>query len=223
MKHGGSWLGALVAACCGSLAPAQTLITNGGFESQPNFGAGASYNGAPDFVVLTGSQLPGWTILPNHSVTVHSTTMYPYITGSYSVNMDGEAFYSGHNADFYQDFATTAGVTYQLTFDWQGWTNNGTAQLEVLVINTGSNTNVFDGLYSFSSTLGHETATFTGTGDAFRLEIRESPESGFNDNRFMVDNFVVTAIPEPTAAALVGGGVALAGALLRRRSARAIR
>lgn len=224
MKQTGSWCFLLIAAWCGSVACGQTLITNGGFETQPNFGAGATGNHAPDYVVLTGSELPGWTILPNHSVTVHSTYPYPFISGNYSVNMDGEAYFSGHNADFYQDFATTAGVIYQLTFDWQGWTNNGSAQLEVLVINTGASTNVFDGLYSFNLTLGHETATFTGTGDTFRLEIRENPESGFNDNRFMVDNFVVTAIPEPAPIALAGGCSALVGTLLhRRRRAQAIR
>ncbi len=202
----------LVAVAGLTTASAQTLLVNGGFESQPNFGI----NGDGSYTALTGSQIPGWTIVANHSVTVHNTGAYPHISGSYSVNTDGEGA-NGHNADFYQDFATTNGATYQLTFDWQGWTNNGSAQLEVLVFNTVTSATLYDGLFSFNSSLSHETTTFAGSGDIYRLQIRESPESGFNDNKFVVDNFVVTAIPEPAAFALASSGVAIALAAWRRR------
>jgi hypothetical protein len=207
----------LAAACGAPSAQAQTLLVNGGFESQPNFGV----NGDAGYTRLSGTQVPGWTIVSGHSVTVHSTALYPYISGSFSINTDGEGD-SGHNADFYQDFGTTPGTGYQLTFDWQGWTDSGAAQLEVLVFDTVSSATLFDGIYGFSATLHPETATFAGTGNIFRLEIRESPESGFNDNKFVVDNFVVTAIPEPAAGAIASGLAVLALGLRRaRRTARA--
>jgi len=209
---------AMVAAWSGPLACAQTLIVNGGFESEPNFGV----NGDSGYTALTGAQIPGWTIVSGHAVTVHSTNLYPYITGSFSVNTYGEGI-NGHNADFYQDFATTNGASYQLTFDWQGWVNSGAAQLEVLVFDTITSATLFDGVYAYNVALGHESATFAGTGNDLRLEIRENPESGFNDNRFIVDNFAVIAIPEPAAWTAWSALGAAAGLLLRtiRRRAHA--
>ena len=62
----------------------------------------------------------------------------------------------------------------------------------------------YSNLFSFSSTLHNESAMFLGTGNTLRLEINETPESGFNDNQFIVDNFSVQGpIPEPSSLALI--------------------
>ncbi len=206
------------------LAPAQTILVNGGFESQPNFGAGLSNDAG--YSALTGSQIPGWTIEPGHAVTVHNPSLsYPVITGGYSVNLDGEG-HNAHNGNLYQDFASTAGATYTLAFDWQGWYTTPTLELKVTVIDfdplTGST--LFTGIYLHDlAGVHHVTTTFTGTGNSLRLRVEENVESGVNDNGFIVDNFDVTltAIPEPaTYPALCAlSALAVAGWRWRRRVA----
>jgi hypothetical protein len=171
-------------------APAVELLTNGGFENEPNFGNGV-ING-PDFSALTGSQIPGWTIVTGHAVTIHQAPGQPTISGTYTVNTDGEGF-NGHNADFYQDFSTTLGTSYTFGFDWFGWQNNApNTQLQVSITDLTTSAVLYDGLFSYSAALSHESQALLGTGDVFRLQIQETPESGFNDNQFLVDNFSVT-------------------------------
>jgi hypothetical protein len=220
------WLGQLLIAtvvaviCCGSAQGAE-LLTNGGFESEPNFGSGIS--GDSGYSALTGSQIPGWTIASGHAATVHNTAIYPFISGNYSINMDGEGF-MGHNADLYQDFATGLGQSYNFSFDWQGWQNNApNTQLEVSIVDLMTNAVLYSGFFSFSSTLHHETASFLGTGNNFRLELQESPESGINDNQFIVDNFSVDAVPEPSTVALLVAAGAVSVARFSRARRKTIR
>src|SRR3569833_183686 len=97
---------ALFAASIGSPIASANLLVNGGFDSEPNYGSGV-VNGV-GFSALTGSQIPGWTIEAGHAVTIHDTSTYPFITGPFSVNTDGEGF-NGHNANLYQDIASVAG------------------------------------------------------------------------------------------------------------------
>jgi hypothetical protein len=56
--------------------------------------------------------------------------------------------------------------------------------------------------------------SFTGTGDPLELLIDENPQSGYNDNQFMVDNFSVTgssgSVPDG-ASTYAMFGLALAG------------
>ncbi len=210
------WLGQLLVAAvlagfCPSTTRGDELLTNGGFEDEPNFGMGIS--GDAGYSALTGSQIPGWTIVANHAATVHNTALYPTISGNYSINMDGEGFMS-HNADLYQDFASIAAASYAFSFDWQGWTNSApNTQLEVSVVDLMTNGVLYSALFSFSSTLHHESANFLGTGDALRLEIQELPESGSNDNQFIVDNFSVQGpIPEPSTFALIAMSAVAAAA-----------
>lgn len=183
---------------------AGNILVNGGFEDEPNFGSGV-INGA-GYSALTGSQIPGWTIEPGHAVTIHNDTIYPTISGTYSVNTDGEG-YNGHNANFYQDFASTRGVSYTLSFDWEAWQNGTNAQLRISVEDTVTSSVLFNGLYSWDDFLNlhHVTSSFLGTGDALQLRIQESPESGYNDNTFIVNNFgVVSSVPEPSTLIMSG-------------------
>ena len=202
-----SWLAELlIAAIVAGFSPSLThgaeLLTNGGFEDEPNFGMGVS--GDPGYSALTGNQIPGWTIVADHAATVHNTVLYPTISGGYSINTDGEGF-MGHNADLYQDFASVGAASYAFSFDWQGWMNNApNSQLAVSIIDLTTNGVLYSNLFSFSSTLHNESAMFLGTGNTLRLEINEMPESGVNDNQFIVDNFSVQGpIPEPSSLALI--------------------
>jgi len=202
-------LGAAIGLALTSIASANVLI-NGDFESQPNFGNGIGGNAG--FSLLTGDQIPGWTIAPGSAATVHNTLLYPTISGNYSLNMDGEGF-NGGNTIIYQDFASLAGGAGVLEFDWQGWVSTSQARLAVSIVDTISLETLIAGSYAFDEALNHEVLNFVGTGNTLRLTVQELPQSGGNDNAFMVDNFSVT-IPVPATASLLGLGGLLAG---RRR------
>jgi len=178
------------------------VLVNGGFDSEPSYGSGV-VNGV-GFSALTGSQIPGWTIEPGHAVTIHDTSTYPFISGPYSVNTDGEGFNS-HNANLYQDFASVAGQQYRLQFDWVGWISTP-ANLDVTIVDTVTSQVLYHGNLSWAVGSHHVSTVFTGTGNTLRLRIQENPESGTNDNGFVVDNFTVdpvatvapSATPVPT-------------------------
>ncbi len=205
-------LSAVVLGCVLSLSTSAEVLVNGGFESQPNFGAGVG--GDAGFSALTGSQIPGWTIATGHAATVHNTVLYPTIAGGYSVNMDGEGF-GGRNASLYQDFASAIGNVYTLRYDWQTWTFDTTPKLNVSVIDTVSASVLYTATFSALSTSAVQSvvASFAGTGNPLRLQLQEMPPSGYNDNTFIVDNFSVTAVPEaPVVAMWLAGLVAVAAA-----------
>jgi hypothetical protein len=191
---------AAAASACAGVASANILV-NGDFESQPNWSA--ANTGDPGFSLMTGTQMPGWVIEPGHAVTVHNTFQYPVISGSYSVNTDGEG-YNGGNANFYQDFAAGLGDAGLLQFDWQGWQNWAPSSLlNISIVDTVTNSLLVSGSYSYNAALHHEMLNFVGTGNTLRLRVQEIPQSGSNDNQFMVDNFSVT-IPAPAGGALLG-------------------
>lgn len=172
------------------------LLVNGDFENEPNWGASngtaCGSSGDTGCSALAGSQLPGWTIEPGHDVTVHIVGVYPTISGTYSINMDGEGF-NGHNANFYQDFASANGQQYNLQYDWEIWFNNTTPNLDVTVTDTVTSTVLYHGNFAQTAGLQHVNVSFTGTGNTLRLRVQEIPETGVNDNAYIVDNFVVVA------------------------------
>ena len=181
------------------LIASANLLVNGGFDSEPNYGSGV-VNGV-GFSALTGSQIPGWTIEPGHAATVHDTSTYPFISGPFSVNTDGEGF-NGHNANLYQDLASVAGQQYQLQFDWAGWISTA-AQLDVSITDTVTSQVLYHGNFVWAVGSHHVISAFVGTGNALRLRVQESPESGTNDNGYVVDNFVIdTSGVTPLAAAI---------------------
>lgn len=207
--------------CATSMAA--NLIVNGDFENEPN------YSGSIGYSVFTGSQMPGWTIEPGSAVTVHNNTIYPFISGTYSVNTDGEG-QNGNNANFYQDFASVNGQQYQLDYDWLLWTLTQTPHLDVSVTDTVTAAVLYSGNFAPVSGSHHVTALFIGTGNPLRLRVRENPQSGVNDNTFIVDNFVVdlaapvqpagaiaTPTLDPTMLALMSLGLLAAGVIAVRR------
>lgn len=203
---------ALTAILAVSGSASANLLVNGDFETMPNFGMGVS--GDSGYSALTGSQIPGWTIESGHAATVHNTNLYPTISGTYSVNMDGEGF-NGVNADLYQDFFMPGNFA-TITYSWSTWNLSSAAKLEVSVFDLVTNTTVFSSTHS-ADNMGVHNESFSfavNAGDTVRLRVKENPQSGFNDNIFMVDNFGVTAVPEPASMLVLAGG---AIALIRRR------
>lgn len=205
---------ALGTVACAGVAHGE-LLANGGFEQEPNFGV----NGDGSYTLLTGSQLPGWTITPGHGVTIHNHG-YPYISGTYSVNMDGEGA-NGANADFYQVFPTVAGQAYALSYDYKYWQNSSLTlfvQLTDTVADPAGATPIYAGatLVNNPDTLT-ATASFIGTGNPIELHVFETA-TGYNDNGIITDNFSVVAVPEAGMAGLAAP--AMAAGLLRRRARR---
>lgn len=187
------------------------LLVNGGFESMPNWNNGIGGDGS--YTLFVELQIPGWTIEKGHAATIHNTNTYPTISGAYSLNTDGEGF-NGHNVNIYQDFGSGPGQSMTLTFDWMNWFQSSVPQLNVSVVDTVTNAVLANGTYGVSGGLHSEQFDFLGTGNTLRLRVMHSPESGVNDNTFIVDNFKV--VPTPGAVAVLGVGALAAG---RRRRA----
>ncbi|MBL8060021.1 MAG: DUF642 domain-containing protein [Chthonomonas sp.] len=189
----------LAQLCLIAAAPsvrATELLVNGDFESQPNYGSGVA--GDSGFSALTGSQIPGWTVEPGHAMTVHNTVLYPTISGNYSLNMDGEGW-GGVNGNIYQDFESVDGRWMTLLYQWQRWTTTTTTQFRVTVTDLETN-QVVGSLLHTPFGFGHsEIIEFMGNGHTFRLRAEEFPESHYNDNTFIVDNFSVTPYQHITA------------------------
>ena len=168
------------------------LLVNGDFENEPNWGGGVYY--APGSVTaLVGNQIPGWTIEPNHALTIHlATGIDPTISGNYSANPDGEG-YQGNNANFYQDFDNNANVTYTLSFNWQSWGQSlaipTTSQQQVSVEDTVTGSVLFNGLYAYDGNNPHPvhsvTASFLGTGNG---RTRMNNASAFNAPLHQLDS-----------------------------------
>jgi hypothetical protein len=198
---------AVVALVAASLAApghaSANVLINGDFENEPNWGAsngtGCGSGGDTGCSALIGSQLPGWTIEPGHAVTVHITGSYPTISGKYSINTDGEG-HNSHNANFYQDFASSSGQQYNLQYDWATWYTNTTPHLDVTVTDTVTSNVLYHGDLAWSAGSHHVNVFFPGTGNPLRLRIQEIPETGLNDNAYIVDNFDIEASGSPTAA-----------------------
>lgn len=200
---------ALVTATLASAAQANLLV-NGDFESMPNWNNGIAGDGS--YTLFVGGSIPGWTIESGYAATIHNNG-YPTISGTYSLNTDGEGF-NGHNVNIYQLFASTSGTQYALTFDWMNWFTSTSPRLDVSVSDTVSGDTLVSGNYGILAGIHNETLDFTGTGNALILRIKHSPESGGNDNTFIVDNFAVNAVPAPTTSALLAFG---ALSIARRR------
>ncbi|MFO0829309.1 MAG: DUF642 domain-containing protein [Phycisphaerales bacterium] len=184
-----TWFVALLASTSAARA---NILANGDFELQPFWGAGLA--GDAGFTLVSGAQIPGWTIEAGHGVTVHNTALYPTISGNYSINLDGEG-YGAVNADLYQDFPSQTCGTYALTFDWKGWYVTAQPRMDITITDLVTGEEVAHVNFGSDQRLHHEVVGFTGTGHELRLRIRENPESGVNDNAFILDNVSVELLP----------------------------
>jgi hypothetical protein len=190
------------------------VIQNGDFEYQPNFGSG--FQNDSGHSAFTGTQIPGWIIESGYAVTVHNKNLYPYISGNYSLNLDGEG-YNGKNANIYQDFMSFGGLAYGIEYDYMGWISSS-AKFTVSVTDLATSLEVFSKTSNWTSSLVHVTDSFIGTGNVLRLRVSQEI-TGFNDNAFIFDNLSLSPaseVPEPSMM-LVGSLLGLGGLLAKRR------
>jgi hypothetical protein len=195
-------LAGLACAAISSNLKADEVLINGGFEDEPQASNPAVENGG--FLLLTGNEVPGWTIAAGHYGTFHENPgPYPTISGAYSLNTDGEGI-GGNNVDIYQDFSTANGASYSLSYAWEVWQLNAPGtDLHVSVQDLTSGALLYNALLAPTTpslVVQDVSQSFLGDGDIYRLEIQETPQSGFNDNEYVVDNFSVqtSAVPDAT-------------------------
>ena len=203
------------------------LLVNGGFENTSPGGVTAT---------TTPQTFGNWQV----ATTSGSTNFYIFNAPGLNEAQpaDGTKLLSigGFNTTkgvglLWQDFATTAGQTYQVSFFF-GRTNNTSDEVNVSVDATAFNLvsgETTDTLGQISSGNAPATGTtgtlnqvgfqFTATGTSSRLLFADTTVAG--GPSLQLDAVSVSAIPEPSSfAALAGiGALGLAG-LRRRRSAR---
>jgi hypothetical protein len=195
-------------AVAGSLAVAHAGITNGSFQH----GSGATAT--------------GWTMGGSNALALTDAD-YIANAGGFGASPYGGRFLSFNAAETaddnwaYQDFATTAGQEYTVSFAYANYGLDTTQQLNVLL--SDSNAGLLLSSSYVDSTGGSDLSaiwnttslTFTAVGATTRLKFTDAGSSTVSTDLF-VDNVAVEAVPEPmTMLALAGGAVAL----LRRRRA----
>jgi len=190
-------------------ASAANLLTNGGFEA-PNVGGAGYYNLGIDHAVPAAF---AWTVSNNVDIVTYGAGYAPTTPagggGLQAIDLVGY----GNAGGVSQTFATVAGQTYQLSFDYSH--NPGIGGASALVSVAGgsfqiANNDAADGWL-------HYSGTFLATGANTTLSF-DNLTGGGNAGVYL-DNVSVTggAVPEPATWALMLTGFGLAGATLRRR------
>lgn len=190
---------------------APTLLLNGDFESpvQP----------ISTFLPV-GSVIPGWTVVGTGPVNVdHVNSGTAYWPGDASQFMDltGNTGGAGIQSDA---FSTVAGQTYLIAFDaFNGsLVSPGTAWTgpALSLQASGSAIANFNGLTDLPAGVPEVlTYSFTAASASTTLTFLET--SGFDSNASWIDNITITAVPEPTTAAMLVVGFCALG-LARRRA-----
>ncbi len=196
----------LAMAMAFSCAADANILTNGSFEDAGN------------------SHKIGWSFSGNASVSSYGSSTYNGGASDGSWAIIANSGNNTPNAVISQAFATIIGKTYQLTFDIGKYINSsGAAQAELRVIGLGDliNTTVSDPVGSGGANdpleyadFTHVSFLFTADSTSTTLQLTDTSTNGGLSFDLVLDNFVVTAIPEPATFALAAAGVLL---LARRR------
>ncbi len=199
----------------GTLAHAQNLVMNAGFEQPPT--------GTAEFLTFNPGDvtLPGWQIIFGGVDVVHQNFFgSPAYEGVQYLDLDGSPGPGGIT----QEIATTPGVPYEFSF---AYANNPTSANPTTFASAriyDSSGNVFEPvIFSHStSVLGNlnwsfYTTIFTATQAVTQLEylsFSPTPSSG----GMLLDKISIVAIPEPFGFALLALSTMGWGLFRRRRS-----
>jgi hypothetical protein len=195
---------------------AQNLIQNGSFEL-PGF-AGNAVPGQQQRVVAYSTDITGWTVGGIGDVYVHkypvgpASSFGPAEDGSYYLDLSGDG---RPHATVYQDFSTTIGSEYSLSFYIGSASSQPSSTINVGLLGTGT---LLDTTLTPLPPDGNginwlqETFSFTSDSTVTRLSFVDM--SAIDDNASFVDNVYVSEVPEPTTL-LPMGMIALA--IWRRR------
>jgi len=178
----------------GSAVAAGNLLSDGDFESFDSLVA----SGAFTTISAGSSALGAWTV---GGVSVD------LIQGAYNAITNVSVDLAGTPGPGWlsQSFAAIAGYTYTLTFDLA---NNGGSQFAVTL--GGVTTNFLP-----SNPATSKTVVWTATNSAMESVKFDSVAAG--NSGPVIDNVILTAVPEPGTALMLLAGLAAVGFVAKRR------
>jgi choice-of-anchor C domain-containing protein len=187
------------------LAQASGLV-NGGFED-------STFSGAFQ-TIGTGSGLNGWSV-DSGSVDLINT-YWSAASGNYSLDLNGASA-----ATISQMFATTIGQNYTVSFDMAGNFAGGGNKIITAGV-TGDHTFTFDISGKSSGNMGWTAQSFTFQAVSALSTLHFSGDSSNTYYGAALDNIsVAAAVPEPETYGMMLAGLALLGAIARRKKAAA--
>jgi hypothetical protein len=191
------------------------LIQNGSFE-QPGF-AGNAVPGQQQKVVAPSADITAWTVGGAGDIYVHeypvgpASGFGPAEDGSYYVDLSGDG---PPHATLYQDFATTPGAQYLLTFYIGSASSSPSSTISLeLEGTTAFLDTTLTPLAPDAGGINWLEETFSFTPDSTITQLSFVDTSGSDDNASFLDNVSVTAVPEPAAFGVLSLGSLV---LLRR-------
>ncbi len=213
---------ASAALCTAGAAGAQAnLLVNGSFES------GAFVNqGSVTMQVAAGSTLiTGWTVVTDTTAWIGAGNPWGLAASDGSFFLDLTNYQSGAPfAGLSQTIATTPGATYSLTFELGS--SNFWGRPSAVVASAGGTSATFSsGTTGGNNDWAQETMQFVATSASTVVVLQGTAGANYIGLDNAAVEFVsgpgvpppVTAIPEPGTWALMLAGVAVLGALMRRR------
>jgi choice-of-anchor C domain-containing protein len=184
------------------------ILSNGGFEDT-GFTTPFSFT-----TINAGStDLSGWVIEAG-SVDLINNYWQP-ASGHFSLDLNGNSA-----ATISQQFATTIGQTYIVSFDMAGNTD-GAEDKNITVGVTGGYTFGFSVAGKSHSEMGWESKGFTFTADSELSTITFQGDSANTYYGAALDNISVSAVPEADSYAMLLAGLGLVGFIARRKKAAA--
>lgn len=209
-------LAVVVALATISGARANTIV-NGSFEdpviSYPfyeNFGTGCLGQCAP-------GPLPGWTVTTNNVDVVSALTGWP--APAFNGNQYLDLVGTGSTGGISQTFATTVGVTYNLSFAYGNnpeSTNFAIATVRVTPGTSATLPAILFANFSTKNNIGWEVFTASFVADSLSTTLSFNELFGENNGGVLLDAIDVTATPLPSTWLMLLSGFVGLGFLAHR-------